>query len=134
LGSCLTKSTKCDQQGQGGTNLRSCLTKSTRWDQLWPGGTHVGTCFSKSTKCDQLWLRGDNLKSCLTMLTKCDLLEGGDKFVITFDQVNKKKGTEGHNWDSAPVYFCHCRKVNNGPLLDLPCRSWSPNYSVLVSF
>jgi hypothetical protein len=27
---------------------------------------------------------------------------------------------------------CHCNGVKNNPHLALPCRSWSPNYSVLV--
>jgi hypothetical protein len=29
---------------------------------------------------------------------------------------------------------CHCYGVNNIHYLALPCRSWSPNYSVLVPF
>jgi hypothetical protein len=120
-------------------DVTSCGQGGHMWDQFLASQPNVTSCGS--------W--GTNLRSCSTILTKCDLLEGGGQIWDCFwpsqpnmicwgqgeqiqDCLTKSKSRD-KNWI---LHLCsvllYCRKVKNGPLLDLPCHSWSPNYSVLV--
>jgi hypothetical protein len=66
------------------------------------------------------------LGSFLTISTKYDWLGPGGQ--------NGDPVTPSHihsSWSNTNL--CHCNNVNKVPHLDLPCCSWSPNYSVLVT-
>jgi hypothetical protein len=121
--------------------------------QMWPAGVRgdkIGILFDQVDEMWPVWVRGDKMGFCLTHLTKCDQL-GSEETKLGSCLTNlswpnmTRWGQGGQNWD--PVWPSHiyssrantnfypCNKVNNiRPLLDLLCRSWSPNYSVLVSW
>jgi hypothetical protein len=160
LGLCLTKSTKCNQVGSGGTKLGSRLTKLTKCDPIASGkkilldqvelitrsgGTNWGHVWPGRQSATS-WGKGGKIGVLLYQLDQmCSDGVQGLQIGIRLNQVElrwpaKERGDKirspfGHVTSipvgSTPTYTIVQKSIKSP--LDLSYRSWSPNYSVLVS-